>query len=302
MTLQLNSSLGFDTALEQGAVRPENVNFSVGKTPRLALWTGAYCHNGIFAYGERPEVILESIRRAARLSSSQFKTRLRAKQSDRRPKPQYRESGFQESGQVALYDFTNMFDEPGRALQRAYRNFHYRRPQSILHLLTDLQEFRLRVQRHYSSMPYGAVHRKVTLAFIHLDRETLAQLLTHGKATQLLLDMMINGLHERLAIMLVVPSAQQLPKSFLNAADMTWFVGDDNQSYAEQFYKLPIYRKHFGLIHIGLLWDKTDPEQLRSFCFVSSEKEQWLIDKKKALKRQDKDWEKYLELLEEERT
>lgn len=301
MTNRLSNSLGFDTSPEQGAVRPENVNFGVGKTPRLALWTGAYCHNAIFAYGERPEVVFESVRRAARLSTTQFKTRLRAKQSDRRPKAQYKESGFRESGQTVFYDLVGTFEEPGKRMQYAYKGFKYRRPRSILHLLTDLQEFRLKIQQHYSSMPYGAVHRKVTLAFLHMDRSIWASLQTNTKAMQLLLDMFLNGHKERLALMLVVDDVTIIPKEFLQTADMAWFVGKDNEKVAEEHYELPIYRKYFGLIHIGLVWDKTQPEELRSFCFLLNEKEDWLIAKKSALKKQDRDWEEFLAALEKER-
>lgn len=301
MTSRLTNVLGFDTALEQGAVRPENVNFGVGRTPRLALWTGAYCHNAIFAYGDRPEVLFESVRRAARLATTQFKTRLTAKQSDRRPKAQYRESGFRESGQVVFYDLTDDFREAGKRMQRTYRGFSYRQPQSILHLLTDLQEFRLQVQEHYAALPYGAVHRKVTLAFVHLDAESLLTLKNHGKAMQLLTDMFLNGGNERLALLLVVKDAKSIPKKFLETADMAWFLGEENEAVAEEHYELPIYRKHFGLVHIGLVWDKTQPEELRSFCFLVGEKEEWLKEKKSVLKAQDKDWEEYLAALEEER-
>lgn len=302
MSLRLTRALGFDTAFEQSSVRPENVNFGVGKTPRLALWAGAYCHNAIFAYGPRPETIFETIKRAARLSSSEYKTRMTAKQSFRRPKPQYKESGFRSDGQTVLYDFAGLFAERSKYLTRAFKNFGYRRPQSILHLLTDLQEFRLGVQDHYRDSPYGAVHRKTTLAFLALDDLAIRELTENKKARQLLHDMFMNGHKERLAIFLVVKDASSVSSLFYNVSDLSWFVGEENEKHCVELYKdLPIYKKHAGSIHIGLMWDKTMPQTLRAFSFLINEKEDWLIEKKEALKKQDQDWLDYLEALEAER-
>lgn len=299
---RLTRALGFDTASEQAAVRPENVNFGVGKTPRLALWAGAYCHNGVFAYGHRPETIFETIRRAARLSSSEYKTRMTAKQSARRPKPQYVESGFRSDGQSVLYDFPGIFEDKARYLTRSYKNFGYRRPKSILHLLTDLQEFRLKIQAHYKNSPYGAVHRKTTLAFIVLDTPALAELKRNEKALQLLHDMFLNGHKERLAILLVVEDATLIPHQFYEVSDLSWFVGDSNQEFCKKLYStLPIYKKHAGSVHIGLMWNRTQPDTLLSFSFLINEKEDWAIEKKEALKKQDEDWLAYLDALEKER-
>jgi len=301
MSARLTSVLGFDTSPEQASARPENVNFGVGKTPRLALWAGAYCHNAVFAYGSRPEVILESIRRASRLASTQFRTRLTAKQSDRRPKAQYRESGFREDGQVVLYDFKSTFKDSSWRLTKAFKGFSYRQPKSLLHLLTDLQEFRLITQKHYARTPYGAVHRKVTLAFIHLDDESINVLKTNKKALQLFTDMFLNGKNERLALLILVDDPKKLPIELIKATDLSWFIGEDNEKFAEELYKLPIYRKHFGLIHIGIMWDRMTPDTLRSFTFVVGEKSDWLIEKKSVLKEQDSDWWDYLNALKDER-
>ena len=301
MSLRLSRALGFDLALEQSAVRPENVNFGLGKTPRLALWAGGYCRNGIFTYGDRPEVLWESVRRAARLASTQFTTRMTAKQSDRRPKPRYQESGFRESGEAAFYDLPGLFAAKGIRLERNFRGFSYRRPESLLHFLTDLQEFRLRVQDHYAKTPYGAVHRKLTLIFLHLDEASLAILRGNEKAMRLLQDIFLNGHRERLALLLVTQEASSIPENLYRQSDVSWFQGEANSAFAENRYKLPVYRKHFGLVHIGLLWDKTMPDTLRSFCFVESEKSEWLQEKKSVLREQDEDWKNYLKSLEAER-
>lgn len=299
MSIRLTRALGFDTAKEQSAVRPENVNFGVGKTPRLALWAGAYCHNAIFAYGPRPETVFETVRRAARLSSTEYRTRMTAKQSARRPKASFRESGFRADGQAVLYDLSGQYHTRAKYLTRAYKNFGYRQPQSILHLLTDLQEFRLTIQDHYKGNPYGAVYRKTTLAFIVLDQTAIKELKNNPKAKQVLLDMMINGHKERLSVLLIVENAADLDIDFYKVADLTWFVGETNEKFCESIYPtLPVYRKHAGSIHIGLMWDRTMPETLRAFSFLINEKEDWLIEKQAALKQQDQDWLTYLEALE----
>lgn len=301
MSVRLTRTLGFDTSPEQSSARPENVNFGVGKTPRLALWSGAYCNNAIFAYGARPEVIFETVRRAARLSSIQFKTRMTAKESDRRPKPQYKEFGFREDGQTVLYDLDGTFRDSSYRLEKAYKGFKYRKPKSFLHLLTDLQEFRLLIQDHYTHLPYGAVHRKTVLAFVHLNDESVDILRTNEKARQLLTDIFLNGKHERLSLLLLIDDPEKLPKDLLRASDLNWFVGAKNEQFAEKFYKLPTYRKHFGLTHIGVMWDRMMPETLRSFTFLVNEKDDWLIEKKSVLKEQDEDWWDYLNKLKEER-
>lgn len=299
---RLTRELGFDTANEQAAVRPENVNFGVGKTPRLALWAGAYSHNAIFAYGHRPETIFETIRRAARLSSTEHKTRMTAKTSARRPRPRYIESGFRSDGQAVLYDFPKLFEDRAKYLTRAYKNFGYRQPKSILHLLTDLQEFRLKIQAHYKDSPYGAVHRKTTLAFIVLGTPEIAELQRNEKARKILYDMFLNGYKERLAILLVVEDASVVPFEFYEVSDMSWFVGDANEEFCKKLYStLPIYKKHAGSVHIGLMWDRTMPETLRAFSFLINEKEDWVIEKKAELNKQDADWLAYLEALERER-
>lgn len=298
---RLSKALGFDTSAEQGGVRPENVNFSVGKTPRMSLWAGGYCHNGIFFYANSPEIIWESIRRAGHLATQQHKSRVTAKQTKIKPKTYYRESGFRESGQVVLYDMNGKFEVEGKRLDKIRSGFAYRQPKSILHLLTDIQEFRLRTKEYYSKLPYGAVNRKVTLAFLHMESDALAELKRNTKAFQVLLDIFINGHNERFMLLLVTNHASMTPRELIDVADMGWYLDDENEKFAEKHYGLPIYRKHFGEVHRGLVWEKGHPEVLTSFTSLVKEVSEWLKKKKETLDAEDLEWEEYLKALDAER-
>jgi hypothetical protein len=213
-----------------------------------------------------------------------------------------KETGFRDHAQVVFYDLTREHSEFADSMKKVSSSFVYRQPDSIKTLLADLQSFRSEVNQAYKNSPYGAMRRKSLLMFLLLDPNSAEELKASPGAMATLQDIFETGSKERIFLILCVKDAADLSATLVQEAESAIFIGEENQRLAEAFYKKPVTDQDYGAVKIGVAWDTTKPEELRRIAAVKLEKEAWVIERQAAMKKQDQDWLKYLEALEEQRS
>lgn len=294
--------LGFDTTPVQRFARPETIYFWWAKAPAVVFWAASYFKNGVYAYGEREDQLLDRIARVSKLATVKFQEPELSKSVTRPRRRAMRETGFRDHSEVVFYDLTKTHSEYAKELQKTNRNFIYRAPDSIETLLAKLQQFRQSVKEAYSQSPYGAHRRTGVLMFLLLDEKATSVLKNDPKAMAELLDVFEHAHDERLYPIICVKEAPDLSASIVKASESSIFLGEINESLAQAFYKVEVQDQEYGAVKIGMAWDTTKPDVLRRIAAVKLEKKQWVIDRQAAMKQQDADWKAYLEALEEQRT
>lgn len=298
----LQKALGFDTSPMQSFARPETIFFWWGRSPSVVFWAASYFKNALYAYGDREDQLLDRITRTVKLSAMKFQEPNLNKTVARPRRKAMKETGFRDHAQVVFYDFTRTHGEFADSMKKLSSTFVYRQPESIKSLMGDLQTFRADISKAYNASPYGAVRRTGLLMFLLLDARTANELKSTPAAMAILQDLFETGNNERIFTILCTKDAADLSAELVQASESSVFVGDANQRLAEAFYKVPVTDNDYGAIKIGVSWDTTKPDELRRIASVKLEKEDWVIERQNAMKQQDRDWNKYLEDLEEHRS
>lgn len=294
-------ALGFDVTLLQRYSSPETIYFWWGRSPAVVYWAASYFTNGLYAYGDQEDQLLNRLKRAVKLSTQQYREPKLRKAAARPKRRSMEETGFKDHGQVVFYDFGATQRDLAVELTKLSRDFVYRVPPSLTGLLRDLNVFRDEVRAAYSDTPYGPKRRTGLLMFLKLDADALQELHSSQALLDELEEFFTNAHKERIYPILATKEASDLSVGVVKAAESAIFVGDANQKLAEAFYKVPVHDRDFGSIRIGVVWDITKPDALRRMAPVRAEKEQWVIERQAALEKQDADWDAYLEALEEQR-
>lgn len=295
-------ALGFDVTLLQRYSSPETIYFWWGRSPAVVYWAASYFTNGLYAYGDEEEQLLNRLKRAVKLSTQQYREPKLRKTAARPKRRSMEETGFKDQGQVVFYDFGATQRDLAVELTKLSKDFVYRVPASLAGLLRDLNVFREEVRDAYSDTPYGPKRRMGLLMFLKLDDDALRELRSNEVLLNELEEFFSNAHKERIYPILAAKDAADLSVGIVRAAESAVFVGKANQELAEAFYKLPVQDRDFGSVRIGVVWDTTKPEVLRRMAPVRAEKEQWVIERQAALEKQDADWNAYLEALEEQRS
>lgn len=301
MVNSLEKSLGFDLSPMQSFARPETIFFWWGRSPSVVYWAASYFKNGIYAFGDREDQLLDRIARATRLSTWKFQEPELSKTVARPRRKAMRETGFKEHGQVVVYDLTRKHADFAHAMKKVSPTFVYRQPDSIKSLLRDLQTFRSDISKAYKGNPYGANRRTGLLMFFILDSRATSELQSTPAAMAILQDIFETGRNERIYPILCVREARELSAELVQESESSIFLGDANQKLAEAFYKIPVTDKDYGAVKIGVAWDTKNPDELRRIAAVKLEKETWVVERQVAMKQQDEDWVDYLHELEEQR-
>jgi hypothetical protein len=301
MSNVLQKALGFDTTPVQAFSRPETIFFWWARSPSVVYWAASYFKNGLYAYGDREDQLLDRIARTVKLSARRYEEPDLSKTVKRPRRKSMKETGFRDHAQVVLYDLTQEHGEFAASMKKLSSSFVYRQPESIKTLLADLQAFRSEVNEAYKGSPYGAMRRTSLLMFFVLDSKAAAELKATPAAMAIMEDIFETGRHERIFPIICIKEAADLSAGLVKEAESAIFVGDANQKLAEAFYKKPVTDQDYGAVKIGVAWDTTKPEELRRVAAVKLEKEAWVIERQAAMKQQDRDWNQYLEALEEQR-
>lgn len=302
MSKSLSRALGFDASPVQGSALPEKVFFWLFRTPVPVIWTPVHHRNGVIAFGERSDIVKSLIKRTARVASRTKSSDLAPKTSSRRTKKDFSTTGFLGHGDVVLYDFTGDYADWAQELAEEHLGFSFVYPKNGLEdFLKKLQLFRKNVRAHYENSIYGPLNRRSIVAFVKMSDAQCRALAMDSDLRSEFEDIFINGHKERVHIFFLAPSAELVPKGMLRNSSFTAFLGDENRAFASKVYKLPVWTKNFGNKHVGVIWDSQRPANLTSVVRLEGEHEEWILEKRVELKRQDDEWDEYLQLLDGER-
>jgi hypothetical protein len=205
---------------------------------------------------------------------------------------------FGNSGTVALFDLKGDLNEIGTELEAMSKNFeHHPYKDSLETLLEDLLEFRNNIREASKSAPVS--NRKVLIILIDLDAESAQKLGFSFRGREILQDLLANSEDERIYVFTIAKELEEIPGESLRSTEWAIFLGDENRKQALKAYKnLSEGYYSFGQVQIGTCYSKHE-KRLVSVQPLDFTVSKWFKDNKEKLETEDRDYEEFLNSLDD---